>query len=333
MRIFHGRPPSGTVRKELLRAHGLDGAAATLLTALLACEDGQAITLAAVAEQQALPARRMHSAARALTGAGFLLRVKYESRDGRWATDLYAYPTPLTAAELETVRTRHTAALTLTLEPDHAPGTPAPAAPTAPSGVPGGEGGPLPEDVELVTADAVREVLDSLPGQLTVLLPSPLPAALHDAVRSALAAGRRPQDLSERIVRRWWAHDFATKAALGSVNRPIGVAIALLRPGVCPDPRCEDTVNLDTGAPCPRCAERSEDHHRAKASEAGPPGPAPEAEAFATPTPPAFGSLEPAPAFDAGTHAAGIARTRAALAAAKNARPAPPSVPSSRRNA
>ncbi|MEV6956550.1 hypothetical protein [Streptomyces sp. NPDC051183] len=334
MRIFHGRPSGGTVQKELLRAHGLDGAAALLLTVLLEYEDGQAITLAALAEQYALPARRLHSAARALTGAGFLLRVKYESQGGRWATDLYAYPTPLTAVEHETVRGRHTDALTLTLEPDHAPGTPTPAAPPTPSAAPRAESRPLPEDVELVTTAAVREVLDCLPVQLTVLLPSPLPAALHAAVRSALAAGRQPQDLCARIVRRWWAHGYATKAALGSLTRPIGVAIALLRPGACPDPRCEDTVNLDTGAPCPRCAERSADHHRAKADAGdGPPRPAPDAEAFATPTPPAFRSLEPAPAFDAATHAAGVARTRAALAAAKNARTALPSVPNPRRNA
>ncbi|MEU3904170.1 hypothetical protein AB0F20_10160 [Streptomyces goshikiensis] len=327
MRIFHGRRPGAAVRKGALRGHGLDGAAATLLVALLECEDGGAVTLAALAEEHALPARRLHAAARALTGAGFLLRVKYQAPDGRWATDLYAYPTPITAAELDTVRARHTGALTLTLEPDHAPGTPPPPTPPPPS-TPAAAA--LPEDVELVTAAAVREVLGSLPGQLTALLPTPLPAALHHAVRSALAAGRQPQDLSERIMRRWWAHGYATKTALGLLNRPIGVAIALLRPGTCPDPRCEDTVNLDTGTPCPRCAERSEDHHRAR-DGSGQPGP--ETDGFATPTPPAFGSLDPVPPFDPDTHAAGVARTRAALAEARNARPAPTSASNSRRNA
>lgn len=329
MRIFHGRPGSNPVRAAVLRGYGLDGAAATLLAALLECEDGQAITLAAVAEQHALPARRLHAAARALTGAGFLLRVKYESQEGRWATDLYAFPTPLTAGEFETVRDRHAAAVTLTLEPAHAPGSPPPPAAEAPprSGPPAGAG-PLAEDVELVTAAGVREVLESLPGPLTVLLPSPLPAAINAEVRAALAAGRRPQDLCARVVRRWWAHDYATKAALGSLTRPIGVAIALLRPGLCPDPRCEDAVNLDSGVPCPRCAERSADHHRA-ATAGGLPVPDP--AGFPTPTPPAFGSLDPAPDFNPDTNAAGIARTRAALAAAKNARTARPDAPNASR--
>ncbi|WP_327258073.1 hypothetical protein [Streptomyces sp. NBC_01244] len=321
MRIFHGRPGAGAVQKETLRAAGLDGAALTLLGALLDGADGQTLTLAALAEQHGVPVRRLHAAARSLTADGLLLRVKYESPGGRWATDLYVFPTPVTAVEFEAVRGRHAGAVTLTLEPDCAPGTPQPAPPAEPVAAAAATGGPLEQDVELVTAAAVREVLDALPGQLTVLLPSPLPAAVTAAVRAALAAGRQAEDLSARVVRRWWAHGYATKAALGSLSRPVGVAIALLRPGPCPDPRCEDGVNLDTGMPCPRCAERSEDFHRAKATENTPP--VVNVADFPTPTPPAFASLDLTSRIDPETNAAGMARTRAALAAAKNARTTP----------
>ncbi|PCG82295.1 hypothetical protein CIB93_30780 [Streptomyces sp. WZ.A104] len=319
MRIFRGRDERVVQRAG--RRPGLDAVADGLLSTFLEAPDGHPVTLAAIAEERGLPARRLHAATRALIASGHLVRVKHEDRGGRWATDLFAFDTPLTAEELEAVRARHSDAVTVTVESAQT----SEAQPTAPAErgtAPRRPAEPrvLPEDIELVTAASVRAVLDSLPGQLTALLPSPLPTAIQSAAEAALAAGRTPEDLCARVLRRWWAHGYAVKAA--SIQSPVGVAIALLRPGACPDPRCEDGVGLDTGTPCPRCAERSEDHHRIKAAErraaTGPTSP--ERHAAPTPTPPPYSSLDLVTAVDPDTNATGVARVRAALSAAKDAR-------------
>ncbi|MER6913930.1 hypothetical protein ABT354_19845 [Streptomyces sp. NPDC000594] len=308
MRIFHGRRPDTTDPDDPARP--ADTAVQLLLDDLRGRTDGEQITLAGIADRHGLPVRRIHSAARALTSTGHLLRVKCET-DGRWATDLYVYPTPVTDDEFEAVRANHLSATSLTIE--HPPATrtaPPAAAPAGPA--------PLPEDVELATATAVRRVLESLPGQLTLLLPTPLPVPVQSAAAAALAAGRTPDELSARVLRRWWKHGYATKAT--DLQRPVGVAIALLRPGPCPDPRCEDGTVLDSDTPCTRCAERRQDHHRARAAEdaAHPRGPGSSAPGPPTPVPPPFTELPATGAVNPATASAGAARVRAALADAKD---------------
>ncbi|MFE7132872.1 hypothetical protein ACFVIM_18645 [Streptomyces sp. NPDC057638] len=324
MRVFHGRRP-GTVPLSTSDRE-LDAAARILLDDLRGRDDGEKVTLADVADRHGLPARRIHSAARALITTGHLLRVKYEA-DGRWATDLYVYPTPATDDEVEAVRAKHQSATSVTIERPATAGTEA----TGPTARPGSA--PLPEDIDLATATAVRRVLEALPGQLTRLLPTPLPVSVQSAATAALAAGRTSDELAARVLRRWWEHGYATKAT--ELDRPVGVAIALLRPGPCPDPRCEDGTVLDSEAPCVRCAERRQDHHRAQAAApaTSPRSPGPAPPAHPTPVPPQFADLPPPGTVSPEIASAGAARVRAALAATKTptASPPPASTPLTRR--
>ncbi|WP_189135114.1 hypothetical protein [Wenjunlia tyrosinilytica] len=110
---------------------------------------------------------------------------------------------------------------------------------------------------------SVRWVVTALPPQLRRTLPDRLPASLTDAVTAALEQGRTPDQLAARIERRWNHHGHAARFHAGQITRPVGVAVALVRPGECPDPRCEDGHNIDTGAACPRCEERRADRRRA----------------------------------------------------------------------
>lgn len=119
--------------------------------------------------------------------------------------------------------------------------------------------------------DAVSQVEAGLPAELRALLPARRPRPLRDTLVAELAQ-RSTQQLIERADRRWYTWGFAaaadTRTGGRGLNSPVGVAIRLLREGECPDPRCEDGTVIDSGAACPRCAERSEDRRSHWASSA-----------------------------------------------------------------
>jgi hypothetical protein len=122
------------------------------------------------------------------------------------------------------------------------------------------------------TAEAVCTVVAALPDELRKLesrpLPVPVPARpLGDLIREQLQH-RTAQQLAERIGRRWVGHGWAEKCH--SVNdgqllrSGVGIAVELLAAPECPDPRCEDGTDVDTGAPCRACPERHADHQAAR---------------------------------------------------------------------
>ncbi|MFE9491497.1 hypothetical protein ACFYNF_34510 [Streptomyces sp. NPDC006641] len=111
-----------------------------------------------------------------------------------------------------------------------------------------------------------RELLDAAGGLPDV-------PTLSSAILTAMGEGRTVEQMGERIWYRWSNHGFADQwAELGRFEKPVGVAVALVRPlrrgdrFACPDLRCENGASLDTGAPCVRCEERIADW---KAKQAG----------------------------------------------------------------
>lgn len=112
-------------------------------------------------------------------------------------------------------------------------------------------------------ADLVRAVEAGWPRELAALLPPHRPAVLREAILQALDGGRTPQQLVERIHRRWWSHGYARALAEGELASPVGAAVGLVRPSTdCPDPMCEDGTTLHLGDACPKCAERRADRRR-----------------------------------------------------------------------
>lgn len=111
----------------------------------------------------------------------------------------------------------------------------------------------------------MRAVVASLPEELLSVLPAGVPKALSEAIAAEFGS-RTVDQLLARVDRRWYTHGYAaaadTAAGGSGLARPVGVAVALVRAGECPDARCEDGVNIDTETACPRCAERRQDHRR-----------------------------------------------------------------------
>lgn len=134
----------------------------------------------------------------------------------------------------------------------------------------------------LTAADwkVVNEVLPYFPTELE--LPEKTPPNLVQAILGALAAGNRDErtvkQLGGRIAARWVNHGHAARSAAGELERPVGVAVALVRTLAagdrhgCADPRCEDGSDVDTGEECRACAERIADRRmerRRAAQEVG----------------------------------------------------------------
>ncbi|MFG3138809.1 hypothetical protein ACGFZA_21650 [Streptomyces sp. NPDC048211] len=83
-----------------------------------------------------------------------------------------------------------------------------------------------------------------------------MPSELVALIRREL--GRRtPDQLLDRVERRWnarWSHALQEKDEEGRRRQPLEIAEALLRPGRCAEPRCEDGRLITTDSPCPHCA-------------------------------------------------------------------------------
>lgn len=117
-------------------------------------------------------------------------------------------------------------------------------------------------------AAAVSLIEDSLPEGLIEelrgkrLMGRHLPVSVRLAIVTALD-GRTPEQLVDRVGRRWVRHGYAKKLRDGRrIASPLGVVHALVRAGECPDLGCEDGLMLDTGVDCRACEGRKDSHRR-----------------------------------------------------------------------
>ncbi|MFJ6941178.1 hypothetical protein [Streptomyces sp. NPDC101132] len=116
-------------------------------------------------------------------------------------------------------------------------------------------------------AAAVAQVEAAWPEALAALLPAYRLPVVRDAILAALDGGRTPEQLAERVRRRWWNHGYAMDAAEGGkgIGSAVGVAVGLVRPSTdCPDPMCEDGVTIDRDTACPACEQRRADRKAAR---------------------------------------------------------------------
>jgi hypothetical protein len=93
-------------------------------------------------------------------------------------------------------------------------------------------------------------IWQALPNKLRGRIrPSQQPEVIA-AIRAELDS-RSVAELVERVGRRWqwWQHTGE------QVGCPVAVAVTLVQRRHCPDLRCEDGVNLDSGRPCLPCAD------------------------------------------------------------------------------
>jgi len=111
--------------------------------------------------------------------------------------------------------------------------------------------------------DTARKVCAFYPPELRIRLVPALTQAILDALAGDVpGADRTVGQLGARIQRRWDHHGYAAKFHAGELTNPVGAAIAMVRPLKasdrygCANPRCEDGVDVDTGAECPVCPER-----------------------------------------------------------------------------
>lgn len=123
--------------------------------------------------------------------------------------------------------------------------------------------------------DTVRRVRAFFPPEL---LDNNLPdlPVLSSAILTAMGEGRTVEQMRDRIWFRWANHGFSDIwAEDGRFEKPVGVAVALVRPlrcgdrFACPDLRCENGASLDTGEPCVLCAERLADWRAERARKRG----------------------------------------------------------------
>jgi hypothetical protein len=128
------------------------------------------------------------------------------------------------------------------------------------------------------TAVGFRTVVDALPADLRHLADRPLPVRvparpLGELIREQLGQ-RSPEQLVERIGRRWIQHRWEEKCRSVMAGEPlrsgVGIAVELLKAPECSHPRCEDGTDVDTKMPCRVCPERQADFRRAWRSGGGP---------------------------------------------------------------
>ncbi|MFF9409860.1 hypothetical protein ACF1B0_30700 [Streptomyces anandii] len=133
-------------------------------------------------------------------------------------------------------------------------------------------------------AEVVQAVEAGLPKELRDALPSFRPTVLRETILQE-HQHRTVEELIARADRRWYAWGLAAAADASTggagLTRPVGVAVRLIASyrcpigncgRECPDPRCEDGVNIDTAQSCPRCAEHRSDHgHGASSARKGSP--------------------------------------------------------------
>lgn len=125
---------------------------------------------------------------------------------------------------------------------------------------------------EVLVTPEVQHVLTSFPDALREALVAKVrsdrPATVIQAIEKQLAGGGLDQAkvLGNRVARRWVTHGYTQHYADGTLTSPVGATVAMLKPGPCPEPRCEDG-ELDGGDPCRSCMEREKDRRAAKERE------------------------------------------------------------------
>ncbi|MFE4264601.1 helix-turn-helix domain-containing protein [Streptomyces sp. NPDC056883] len=125
---------------------------------------------------------------------------------------------------------------------------------------------------EVLVTPEVQHVLASFPDALREALVAKVrsdrPKTVIQAIEKQLAEGGLDQArvLGNRVARRWVTHGYTQHYAEGTLTSPVGATVAMLKPGPCPEPRCEDG-ELDDGNPCRSCMEREKDRRAAKELE------------------------------------------------------------------
>ncbi|GHH54605.1 hypothetical protein [Streptomyces candidus] len=125
---------------------------------------------------------------------------------------------------------------------------------------------------EVLVTPEVQCVLEGFPDALREALVrkvrSDRPKTVVRAIEEQLAGGGlgRAKMLGNRVARRWVTHGYTKHNAAGTLNSPVGATVAMLQPGPCPEPRCEDG-ELDDGNPCRSCIEREKDRRADKERE------------------------------------------------------------------
>ncbi|WP_281912307.1 helix-turn-helix domain-containing protein [Streptomyces olivaceus] len=119
----------------------------------------------------------------------------------------------------------------------------------------------------LVTRE-VKIVLDAFPEALlealTAKAGSGRPRTVIKAIEDQLAGGGiTAKTLGQRVARRWVTHRYTEHYTAGTLTSPVGATLAMLKPGPCPDPRCEDG-KFNDGSVCPSCIERDKDRAAAR---------------------------------------------------------------------
>lgn len=124
----------------------------------------------------------------------------------------------------------------------------------------------------------VQHVLEGFPPALRDALRSKArtdrPKTVVKAIEEQLAGAGplQAKKLGDRVARRWVTHGYRDHSEAGTLTSPVGATLAMLKPGPCPDPRCEDG-EFDDGAPCRACIEREKnrkgnrDRERKQAAE------------------------------------------------------------------
>ncbi|MER6256820.1 helix-turn-helix domain-containing protein [Streptomyces sp. NPDC001584] len=114
---------------------------------------------------------------------------------------------------------------------------------------------------EVFVTEEVQCVLKAFPDALREALiakvRSDRPKTVIRAIEEQLAGGGLAQAkiLGDRVARRWVTHGYTQHYAEGTLTSPVGATVAMLKPGPCPEPLCEDG-ELDDGSPCRNCIER-----------------------------------------------------------------------------
>jgi len=179
---------------------------------------------------------------------------------------------------------------------------------------------------------AVREELGRTIPDLNTALGEATPRSLADAILTGLATGtpaeRTPQQLiRHRVLPRWNGY-WATRYYAGELReQPFGATANMLAPHRSDHDRCDERVNVDTGAPCTPCTMRAKDRRhtrrqdrqeaRQRPGEATPAAPVPGPR---TPPTPKRAEPEAAPGIDPELAARLAQATRAAAEAGQDDR-------------
>ncbi|GHH26081.1 helix-turn-helix domain-containing protein [Streptomyces rubradiris] len=123
---------------------------------------------------------------------------------------------------------------------------------------------------EVLVTPEVQAVLEAFPDALREALvttagsdrPRTVVKAIEQQLVSSGGGLAQARKLGKRVARRWVTHGYTQRHAAGTLKSPVGATLAMLKPGPCPRPDCEDG-ELEDGTPCRTCIQREKDR-RAK---------------------------------------------------------------------